>query len=163
LPDITSNDSVQVVATPSGPARVHRSPDADGGLLVLGHGAGGGVETPDLLAVRAAAATAGWTVARVEQPYRVAGRRAPAPAGHLDAAGEIALRLGHQPHSRPGDDGESGLLEQTVGRGTEATRVGVPGTVAGHRAHTGAQQTPVGQDDLQAAQPGGVEIFVEAA
>jgi len=77
---------VQVVATPSGPARVHRSPDADGGLLVLGHGAGGGVETPDLLAVRAAAATAGWTVARVEQPYRVAGRRAPAPAGHLDAA-----------------------------------------------------------------------------
>jgi predicted alpha/beta-hydrolase family hydrolase len=61
---------------------------ADGpvGVLVLGHGASGGVDAPDLLAVRDAAVAAGLTVARVLQPYRVAGRRAPAPAGHLDAA-----------------------------------------------------------------------------
>jgi predicted alpha/beta-hydrolase family hydrolase len=53
---------------------------------VLGHGAGGGVEAPDLLAVTAAALDAGWTVARVEQPYRVAGRRAPDRAPKLDQA-----------------------------------------------------------------------------
>jgi predicted alpha/beta-hydrolase family hydrolase len=57
-----------------------------GCLLVLGHGAGGGVDTVDLLAVRDAALGAGAAVARVLQPYRVAGRRAPAPAGQLDEA-----------------------------------------------------------------------------
>jgi hypothetical protein len=54
--------------------------------VLLGHGAGGGVEAPDLLAVTAALSTAGWTVARVEQPYRVRGSRAPARAPALDAA-----------------------------------------------------------------------------
>lgn len=53
---------------------------------MLGHSAGGGVETPDLRAVTAALGAAGWTVARVEQPYRVAGKRAPAPAPQLDQA-----------------------------------------------------------------------------
>ncbi|MDQ1684765.1 MAG: uncharacterized protein QOC82_1502 [Frankiaceae bacterium] len=55
-------------------------------MLVLGHGAGGGVEAPDLLAVAAAAVDAGWSVARVEQPYRVSGRRAPDRAPKLDQA-----------------------------------------------------------------------------
>jgi uncharacterized protein len=53
---------------------------------MLGHGAGGGVEAPDLVAVGEAALTAGWSVARVEQPYRVAGRRAPDRAPKLDQA-----------------------------------------------------------------------------
>ena len=53
---------------------------------MLGHGAGGGVESPDLTGAAAAAASAGLTVALVEQPYRVAGRRSPAPASQLDAA-----------------------------------------------------------------------------
>jgi hypothetical protein len=53
---------------------------APSGTLVLGHGAGGGVESVDLLAVTAAAVDAGWRVLRVEQPWRVAGKRiAPAP------------------------------------------------------------------------------------
>lgn len=55
-------------------------------LLVLGHGAGGDVDAPDLVAVHDAAVAAGVRVALVTQPYRVAGRRAPAPAGHLDEA-----------------------------------------------------------------------------
>lgn len=55
-------------------------------LLVLGHGAGGSVTTADLTAVAEAALSAGAAVARVTQPYRVAGRRAPAPAIHLDDA-----------------------------------------------------------------------------
>ena len=54
--------------------------------LVLGHGAGGGVTAPDLVAVTEAARSEGVSVALVEQPYRVAGRRAPAPARQLDAA-----------------------------------------------------------------------------
>lgn len=73
---------VQEHDTPLGPARTHTT-RADGdlrGTLVLGHGAGGGVESADLLGVSAGAAAAGWRVIRVEQPWRVAGKRiAPAP------------------------------------------------------------------------------------
>jgi predicted alpha/beta-hydrolase family hydrolase len=54
--------------------------------LVLGHGAGGGVSAPDLVAASDVAQSEGFTVALVEQPYRVAGRRSPAPARQLDAA-----------------------------------------------------------------------------
>jgi predicted alpha/beta-hydrolase family hydrolase len=54
--------------------------------LVLGHGAGGGVESPDLVGATQAARSAGLSVALVEQPYRVAGRSSPAPANQLDAA-----------------------------------------------------------------------------
>ncbi len=54
--------------------------------LVLGHGAGGGVTAKDLLAAAEAARTRGLSVALVEQPYRVAGRRSPAPAAQLDTA-----------------------------------------------------------------------------
>jgi len=53
---------------------------------MLGHGAGGGLGAPDLVAATEVARAAGVTVALVEQPYRVAGRRSPAPAGQLDAA-----------------------------------------------------------------------------
>jgi predicted alpha/beta-hydrolase family hydrolase len=70
------------VATPLGPARVLTDgPDGAAGTLVLGGGAGGGVDAPDLAAVTAAAADVGWRVLRIEQPWRVAGKRiAPAPA-----------------------------------------------------------------------------------
>lgn len=44
-------------------------------LLLIGHGAGGTVEAPDILASRDAALDADVSVARVTQPYRVAGRR----------------------------------------------------------------------------------------
>ncbi len=54
--------------------------------LVLGHGAGGGIEAPDLVGAAEGARSAGLTVALIEQPYRVAGRRSPAPANQLDAA-----------------------------------------------------------------------------
>jgi predicted alpha/beta-hydrolase family hydrolase len=76
------------VATAYGPARLDIDQPAGPprALLVLGHGAGGSVDAVDLVAVRDAAVAAGVTVARVTQPYRVAGRRAPAPARQLDAA-----------------------------------------------------------------------------
>ncbi|HET7449195.1 MAG TPA: alpha/beta family hydrolase [Gaiellaceae bacterium] len=75
------------IATPHGPAHAHLRPtDGARGGLVLGHGAGGGVDAPDLVAAARAARAAGFSVALVEQPYRVAGRRSPAPAAQLDAA-----------------------------------------------------------------------------
>jgi uncharacterized protein len=74
-------------ATPHGPARVHLHPAArPRAALVLGHGAGGGVGAADLVAAAGAALAADVSVALVEQPYRVAGRRSPAPAAQLDAA-----------------------------------------------------------------------------
>ena len=76
-----------MVETPHGPARVHLHPADDArAALVLGHGAGGGVTAPDLVAATEAALAEGISVALVEQPYRVAGRRSPAPARQLDAA-----------------------------------------------------------------------------
>jgi uncharacterized protein len=73
--------------TPHGPARAHlHAVDGAAALLVLGHGAGGGVTAPDLVTATEVANGAGVSVALIEQPYRVAGRKSPAPAHHLDAA-----------------------------------------------------------------------------
>jgi predicted alpha/beta-hydrolase family hydrolase len=75
------------VETPSGAARVYLdSAEGTRGALVLGHGAGGGVEARDLLAAKRAALASGFAVALVEQPYRVAGRRSPPRAPQLDTA-----------------------------------------------------------------------------
>ena len=75
------------IETPHGPARAHvHEVEAPRALLVLGHGAGGGVTAPDLVTATKVAQEAGVSVVLVEQPYRVAGRRSPAPAKQLDAA-----------------------------------------------------------------------------
>jgi predicted alpha/beta-hydrolase family hydrolase len=76
------------IDTPRGPAGIRITDPAGPPVsqLVLGHGAGGDVDAPDLTAVHDAAVAAGARVALVTQPYRVAGRRAPAPATHLDEA-----------------------------------------------------------------------------
>jgi uncharacterized protein len=75
------------IETPHGPARAHLFPaDAPKTALVLGHGAGGGVGSKDIQTAKDVALEAGLSVALVEQPYVVAGRRSPAPAKQLDAA-----------------------------------------------------------------------------
>jgi uncharacterized protein len=75
------------VPTPHGPARVHLdAPPDPRGLLLLGHGAGGGVGSPDLVAAAAAARELGLAVGLVEQPYRVAGRRSSPRPPQLDGA-----------------------------------------------------------------------------
>jgi len=79
--------SIVEIETPHGPARAHvHAADDARAALVLGHGAGGGVTAPDLVATRDAALSEHVAVALVEQPYRVAGRRSPAPAHQLDTA-----------------------------------------------------------------------------
>ena len=75
------------VATPHGRAEVELQHSPQGrAALLLGHGAGGSTSTPDLMAAAESATASGVHVALVTQPYRVAGRRAPAPAGQLDEA-----------------------------------------------------------------------------
>jgi uncharacterized protein len=78
--------------TPHGPGRahLHQSDDARA-ALVLGHGAAGGVEAPDLVVATKVALEEGATVVLFEQPYKVAGRRSPAPARQLDAAWTAAI------------------------------------------------------------------------
>jgi predicted alpha/beta-hydrolase family hydrolase len=85
--------SVLEIETPYGPARAHLHAAATPtGGLILGHGAGGGVTAPDLVATAGVALSAGMSVALVEQPYRVAGRRSPAPARQLDEAWSAVVR-----------------------------------------------------------------------
>jgi uncharacterized protein len=83
------------IPTPHGPAEaeLHRCPQpgaelpfGSGAALLLGHGAGGSTSAPDLVASASAALASGVHVALIAQPYRVAGRRAPAPARQLDEA-----------------------------------------------------------------------------
>jgi hypothetical protein len=83
------------VESPSGLARVYLShADAARAWLLLGHGAGGGVEALDLVAASEAALAERVSVGLVEQPYRVAGRRSPPRAPQLDAAwGAVVDRL----------------------------------------------------------------------
>jgi predicted alpha/beta-hydrolase family hydrolase len=88
VPPTAAAPVAALVPTPAGDARVttHAARGRALGLLVLGHGAGGGIEAPDLRALAAALPPQGIGVALVEQPWRVAGRKlAPAP-GTLDAA-----------------------------------------------------------------------------
>lgn len=115
IPAVTL-DGILELATPHGPARAYVEPVAQPvGALALGHGAGGGVKAPDLTAAARAAATAGFKVALVEQPYRVAGRRSPAPARQLDAAWLAAMSQLR--------DGPLGALPLVVGGRSSGARV----------------------------------------
>ncbi|MFD3681467.1 alpha/beta family hydrolase [Streptomyces sp. NPDC058613] len=73
------------VDTPPGEARVtwHTAPAARL-VLAVGHGAGGGIEARDLQALAAALPARGITVALVEQPWRVAGKKVAAAPKVLD-------------------------------------------------------------------------------
>jgi uncharacterized protein len=75
------------IVTPSGTAQVDLDEvDDPAFLLLVTHGSNGGVDAPDLRAVRAVALELGGAVARVLQPYRFAGRRAPGLAAKQDEA-----------------------------------------------------------------------------
>ncbi|HET9657304.1 MAG TPA: alpha/beta family hydrolase [Kineosporiaceae bacterium] len=141
-PDHGPSPLVREVPTPLGPARLHlHLPPAGGapaGTLVLGHGAGGGIEAADLVAVAAAGTGIGWRVVLVEQPWRVAGKKvAPAPArldvGWLAALdGLAALDAGAEPDTAadPGTAG-GGDLGRGAGTGGPADITGGPADITG--------------------------------
>ena len=81
-----------------GPARLHEEGPAGALTLVLGHGAGAGVEAPDLLAARDGGLAAGLRVVRVEQPWRVQGRRVAEAPPRLDLAWRSVLQQLPGPH-----------------------------------------------------------------
>ncbi|MGR4882025.1 alpha/beta family hydrolase [Streptomyces sp. LARHCF249] len=75
----------QSVDTPAGEARItwHTARTARL-VLAVSHGAGGGIEARDLQALAAALPAHGITVALVEQPWRVAGKKVAAAPKVLD-------------------------------------------------------------------------------
>ena len=92
------------IDTPFGTAKAHLNSTAEPrAAFVLGHGAGGGVQAKDLAAVAVVAHSVGMSVALVEQPYRVAGRRSPSPAHQLDAAWSTVIDhlVGGELHGLP--------------------------------------------------------------
>lgn len=82
---MTEPESV-TVPTPDGPGRllVHPASGRSAGVLVLGHGAGGGSASLGLMALARALPDAGITVCRYEQPWLVAGRKVGGPPSSLD-------------------------------------------------------------------------------
>jgi len=90
-------------------------------IVVLGHGAGGGIEAPDLQALAAALPKAGFDVALVEQPWRVAGKRiAPAPKtldlAWVDVLAQVKEGIGR-------GDGSVGAVPVIVGGRSAGARV----------------------------------------
>ena len=73
------------IDTPHGEARLvtdrARRPTA---TLLLSHGAGAGIDTPDLEALARSLPRNGITVVRLEQPWRLAGRKVATPPSTLD-------------------------------------------------------------------------------
>ena len=118
------------VDTPSGPARLHVEGSGPA-RLVLGHGAGGGVDAPDLVAARSAGLALGLEVVRVEQPWRVRGRRVAEAPPRLDAAwlglpggaARAAVRARRSQRGRPRRLPDRGL-------GPRGARRAVPGLPA---------------------------------
>lgn len=78
---------MSTVETPVGPARyVIAQAEHPVATLVLGHGAGGGIAAADLVALASSLPARGISVARVEQPWRVAERRIATAPPILDRA-----------------------------------------------------------------------------
>ncbi len=83
---------VEAVETPQGPGRLFVDlAERPSSLLVLGHGAGGGVGTADLELLATSLPALGTTVVRFEQPWHTAGRTVGAPPPKLDEAWRAAL------------------------------------------------------------------------
>ncbi len=123
-PDSSPTPQISQVDTPVGPARIHRwaaTQEPRRGSLVLGHGAGGRSWSADLLALTRLT-DAGWDVALIEQPWRVAGRKVAAPPPQLDAAWIAVLRsyvegaapVGSAPEAGPVAAGGVGPTDRPV-------------------------------------------------
>lgn len=146
------------VATAHGPGEVVLDVvDDPAFLLVLTHGSNGGVEAADLLAVRAEALRLGGAVARVTQPFRLAGRRAPGPVAKQDEAwlevvAVLRKRFGHVPLVQGGRSNGARVACRT------AAAAGAVGVVAlAFPLHPPGRPEKTRVDELRSA---GVEVLV---
>ncbi|GAA2106131.1 hypothetical protein GCM10009841_25530 [Microlunatus panaciterrae] len=90
---MAARSTVERVPTPVGDGRLFLDEAADSGpVLMLGHGAGGGVGAFDLAELAARLPERGVTVVRFEQPWRTAGRKVAVPPPRLDQAWTAAAR-----------------------------------------------------------------------
>lgn len=115
-----------LVATAAGDARITTFP-ASGharAIVVLSHGAGGGIEAPDLQALAAALPPVGVEVALVEQPWRVAGKKiAPAPKT-LDLAWlDVLAHVNKHASGENRENGENAPVPVIVGGRSAGARV----------------------------------------
>jgi predicted alpha/beta-hydrolase family hydrolase len=153
----------KVTNTPHGPANVHLHLAGEPrGALVLGHGAGGGVETPDLVAATGAALAQRFSVALVEQPYRVAGRRSSPPAHHLDTAWiAVAEELGADEfHGLPLVMGGRSAGARVACRTAEATQAAAVLCLAFPLQPPGRKGKPPGPSRLDELDAVGVPVLV---
>ncbi len=119
-----TSDTTESIDTAAGPARVTWHPAKKPRLvLAVGHGAGGGIEARDLRALAAALPAHGVSVALVEQPWRVAGKKTGARAE--DAGRRLAGHLARA--RRAGAAGDLGWPERRCpGRLPHRHRTGAP-------------------------------------
>lgn len=174
--------------TAQGPARVHIT-EAKGeptGSLLLTHGAGGGIDAKDLAAIADLLPQHGWTVALVEMPWRVAGKKvAPMPPkldaawreivpavdlpgrvvfGGRSAGARVACRLA-------GEMGADGVLALSFplvppGKGPEKSRIGELLTPAEHGLPVHVVQgarDPFGRPDDVRTAVGEADVTVDEA
>lgn len=81
---------VEVTETELG--RIHLSPAAEpAAVLLLGHGARGGIDSAELAGLAERLPPGGVSVARFEQPWKLAGRPLAGPAASLDRAWAAAV------------------------------------------------------------------------
>jgi uncharacterized protein len=80
------------VDTPEGPGKFYLAEaDQPVALLILGHGAGGGVDAVDLSVLASRLPDRDITVARFEQPWRTAGKKVASLPPRLDVAWNAAV------------------------------------------------------------------------
>jgi predicted alpha/beta-hydrolase family hydrolase len=117
----------RAIPTPQGPARlVQRRSTRPQATLVLTHGAGRGIDVPDLAALAGSLPRRGISVALVEQPWRVAGKRVAARPEALDEGfEEVVNRLRPQTPMFVGGRSAGARVACRTGR-----RLGAVGVVA---------------------------------
>ena len=151
------------IITEAGVARAEL--DGDGTtarfLLALTHGAGGSVEAPDVLAVRDAALGLGGMVARVTQPYRVRGARAPGSAVRQDAAWvEIVIALSELAPGVPFVQGGRSNGARVACRTAVAVGARAVIALAFPLQPPGRADAPSRVGELRAARAGGAALLV---
>lgn len=89
---VSRSEQTVDVETPEGPGKFYlAAAEEPRALLIMGHGAGGGVDAVDLSVLASRLPKLGITVARFEQPWRTAGKKVASRPPKLDLAWSAAV------------------------------------------------------------------------